>query len=112
MVQKRISFKALLKLLAPPVVTSIYRRMKDGGGANDTQMTRKAYGWSGDYTSWQEAKKEATGFDHPAILEKVKNALLKVKNGEAAHERDSVLYDRIQYSFPLLAGHTILIFLS
>ena len=31
------------------------------------------------------------------VLEKCKNALLKVKNGEAAYERDSVLFNQIQY---------------
>ena len=30
--------------------------------------------------------------------------MLKVKNGEAAYERDSVLFDGVQYAWPLLAG--------
>jgi putative methyltransferase (TIGR04325 family) len=34
----------------------------------------------------------------------IKEAALKVKNGEAAYERDSVLFDEIQYSWPLLAA--------
>jgi putative methyltransferase (TIGR04325 family) len=34
----------------------------------------------------------------------VRDALLKVKAGEAVYERDSVLFDTIQYSWPLLAG--------
>jgi putative methyltransferase (TIGR04325 family) len=32
-------------------------------------------------------------------VNKVKNALLKVKSGEAAYERDSVVFDRIQYEW-------------
>ncbi|MCX7821522.1 MAG: methyltransferase, TIGR04325 family, partial [Brevinematales bacterium] len=62
------------------------------------------YGWHGNYQSWEEAKKDSTGYDIPLIVEKVRNALLKVKNGEAVHERDSVLFDEIEYSWPLLAG--------
>jgi putative methyltransferase (TIGR04325 family) len=36
------------------------------------------------------------------ILTKVKSSLLKVKQGEAVYERDSVLFDRINYPFPVL----------
>lgn len=59
--------------------------------------------WSGNYASWAEAQKVSTGYDQKAILESVKDSLLKVKNGEAAYERDGVLFDEIQYSWPLLA---------
>ena len=38
------------------------------------------------------------------ILEKTRTALLKVKNGEVAYERDSVLFDEAQYAWPLLVG--------
>jgi putative methyltransferase (TIGR04325 family) len=62
------------------------------------------YGYFGDYSDWEEARKATTGFDSDIILNKVKNSLLKVKAGEAAYERDSVLFDKIQYSWPLLAG--------
>lgn len=58
----------------------------------------------GDYPTWEEAQQNSTGYDAGVILEKTCAALLKVKNGEAVYERDSVLFDRIQHSFPLLAG--------
>ncbi|MGE3613870.1 MAG: methyltransferase, TIGR04325 family, partial [Sulfurimonas sp.] len=56
------------------------------------------------YNSWDEAAKDAIGYDDKAILQKVRQSLLKVKNGEAVYERDSVLFDEIQYSWSLLAG--------
>ncbi len=62
----------------------------------------KLYGWFGNYAIWDEAKKQCTGYDTTSILEKVKQAILKVKNGEAAYERDSVIFDTIEYSEPLL----------
>ncbi len=65
---------------------------------------RKAYGWSGDYSSWQNALQHCTGYDALNILEKVKDATLKVKNGKAVYERDSVLFDSIVYSYPLLSA--------
>ncbi len=60
------------------------------------------YGWFGNYKSWAEAEKLCTGYNAENILETVKNAVLKVKNGDAVYERDSVLFDKIQYSQPLI----------
>jgi putative methyltransferase (TIGR04325 family) len=60
--------------------------------------------WSGNYLSWNEAKSHCSGYDDGVILEKCKNALLKVKKGEEVYERDSVIFDQIQYSWGLLAG--------
>jgi putative methyltransferase (TIGR04325 family) len=65
---------------------------------------RKISGWFGGYQSWQEVQNECSGYNKNTILEKCKNALLKVKHGEAVYERDSFLFDEIQYSWPLLAG--------
>lgn len=56
--------------------------------------TPSPYGWFGNYASWQEAEKEATGYDSEIILGKVRDALRKVKRGEAAFERDSVVFLR------------------
>lgn len=62
------------------------------------------YGFFGNYGSWTEAATASGGYDSRLILDKVKDALLKVKSGEALYERDSVLFDTIQYAWPLLAG--------
>ncbi len=60
--------------------------------------------FSGLYSSWEQAQKHSIGYNSDIILDKVKSALLKVKNGNAVYERDSVLFNEIQYSWPLLAG--------
>lgn len=62
------------------------------------------YGWFGDYANWQEAEKDTTRYDNEVILDKVKTSLLKVKNGEAVFERDSVIFDEIQYSWGVLSA--------
>ena len=62
------------------------------------------WGWKGDFDNWQTAMDQCEGYNTATILEKVKNAVLKVKNGEAVYERDSVLFDSIEYSWPLLAA--------
>ena len=58
----------------------------------------------GDYPTWEAAKRECAGYDSDAILERVKAASLAVKEGRAEFERDSVLFDKIQYSWPVLAS--------
>ena len=62
------------------------------------------YGWKGNYKTWQAALDNSSGYDSDLILQKVKDATLKVKKGEAVYERDSVLFDEIEYSWPLLSG--------
>lgn len=60
--------------------------------------------FKGRFHDWAVARANSTGYDSDLILEKVRKAQLKVKAGEAAFERDSVLFDRIYYSFPVLAA--------
>lgn len=78
--------------MIPPVVLKFLKR----------KVGRQVY--SGDFSSWEEAQLASGGYDSVTILNKVRDALLKVKQGEAVYERDSVLFDEPQYSWPLLAG--------
>jgi putative methyltransferase (TIGR04325 family) len=88
--------KQILKALIPPIVFSVIIKLRKTKPSTD--------GWYGEYDTWDEAKIFCTGYDSRIILEKCKNSLLKVKNGEVAYERDSVLFNEIQYSWGLLAG--------
>lgn len=72
----------------------LYRRLTKSG----------EYGWSGNYISWKDAASNSNGYEQQGILQMVKNATIKVKNGEAIYERDSVLFDKIHYSWPLLSA--------
>lgn len=92
-----IRLKEIIRQVTPPVLIDLTKRL---WGDRPTG----AYGLSGDYRNWDEAMAASTGYDSGIILEKTRTALLKVKNGEAAYERDSVLFDEIQYAWPLLAG--------
>jgi putative methyltransferase (TIGR04325 family) len=67
-------------------------------------LPTKEYGFFGNYPSWKEAEKQSTGYNSKIILEKIKNAALTVRKGEAVYERDSFLFDKIQYSWPILSG--------
>ncbi|MCU1283543.1 MAG: hypothetical protein JWM53_7089 [bacterium] len=85
--------KAVAKALTPPVILDWAARRFSAGTI-----------WSGDYDSWGAAQAASTGYDSQVVLERVKSAALAVKDGRAAYERDSVLFDEVQYSWPVLAG--------
>jgi putative methyltransferase (TIGR04325 family) len=91
--------KKIIKELMPPILLKVLKPRKK----NKVQQSASII-WEGNYPSWQEALTVSDGYDKALILEKVKNAILKVKNGEAVYERDSVLFDKIQYSWGLMAG--------
>ncbi|MGE0917100.1 TIGR04325 family methyltransferase [Trichlorobacter lovleyi] len=84
--------RQLLHSFVPPLAGELFNRL----------MRRR--GFFGNYSGWEQACRDSTGYDQTAILEHVRDALLKVKNGEAAYERDSVLFEEIYHSWPLLAG--------
>ena len=86
-----------IKLVTPPGLIYLARKLRGNLAAD-------SYGLSGDYHSWSAAMAASTGYDSGIILEKTRAALMKVKNGDAVYERDSVLFDEIQYTWPLLAG--------
>jgi len=90
---KENSTKIYVKKLLPPIFTTFLEHFKN-----------RKFGWKGDYTTWEEAKSEAKGYEDDIIIHKVKEALLKVKNGEVAFERDSVVFNEIEYSWPLSTG--------
>lgn len=62
------------------------------------------YGWHGNYNSWQEALKHATGYNASTILERVRTSALKVKRNEAVYERDAITYDQAPVYYPVLSA--------
>lgn len=80
-----------MKAVTPPILTDVYRRFSGG------------IRFRGSYASWEEASRHAEGYDAGQILRKVREASLAVVHGEAACERDSVVFDKVPYPFPLIA---------
>ncbi len=83
--------KKRITRLIPPVLLDSYRN------------ANRKYGYFGVYNNWEEAKKNSTGYDSDLIIEKVKDSALKVKNGEVAYERDSMVFKEIEPSWHVLA---------
>jgi len=84
--------KYILKLFMPPIIGKI------------TSFSRKGFEFKETSLDWKEIVKETKGYEADNILNKCKNALLKVKNGEYPYERDSVLFDTLQIFYPLLSS--------
>jgi len=82
-------FKKILYYLLPPLLFALLNNF----------LNKR---WHGNYHSWDEAKAKSTGYDSEEILKKVYQSLYKVKSGFAVYERDSVIFDKIYYSWPLL----------
>lgn len=68
-----------------------------------SRRKKNQYGWFGDYSSWKKVSAQADGYDKHIILDKTRDALLKVKSGEAVYERDSVIFDQKEYPFSIVA---------
>lgn len=88
-----MNFKSIAKDWLPPAVVRALQPLSSRG-----------IRFEGDYATWDEAAAQCTGYDAASILDKVLEATLKVKRGEAAYERDSVLFDEIEYAWPVTAA--------
>lgn len=58
----------------------------------------------GPFPTWAAAVAASQGYHRQNIVEKTREAMRRVQRGEAVYERDSVVFDRIHYSWPLLSG--------
>lgn len=89
-----MSLKKIIKEMTPPVLWKLARRVKSYG--------KRTY--SGPYSNWQEAQSAGPGYDNAAIFERVRDAALRVKQGQAVYERDSVCFAEESFHWPVLAG--------
>ena len=82
----------MITQLAPPIVLAMYRKF----------ATRRLF--SGTYQSWEAARAASAGYDAKDVLRRVRESAIEVRNGRAIYERDGVLFESIEYAWPLLAG--------
>ena len=90
-----MNVRSLLKDLLPPVVARTLRH---------PPPSPPPFDFRGDYATWTEATAHCTGYDARNILETTRTAALKVQRGEAAFERDSVVFAQPEFCLPMLAG--------
>jgi putative methyltransferase (TIGR04325 family) len=83
----------MIKGLVPPILRRLLLRLGFGGN-------RFTHGFS----SWEDASKKSLGYDALQITNQLVEATRKVRDGEFAFERDGVLFQKIDYSWPLLTS--------
>ena len=88
---KSISVRNIIKQCLPPIVLNLLKRF----------FCKKFFV---NYSSWELAEQMSEGYHSDNIIEKVRKSAKLVFNGEATYERDSVIFDRIEYSYSLLAS--------
>ena len=88
------SIKSIFKDIIPPFLLSLLKKFTPS----------KSIRFLGPFDSWGTAAVRARGYDNMDVLSAVRRSALKVKNGEATYERDSALFDKIQYSWPVLSA--------
>jgi putative methyltransferase (TIGR04325 family) len=94
--------KSLIKFILPHGLIKFIERYNKKKNQQNRLPTNIV--WEGDFATWKEVSQQSAGYEAANILERVKYATLKVKNGEAVYERDSFIFDKIQYNWPLLAS--------
>jgi putative methyltransferase (TIGR04325 family) len=85
--------RGLVRDWLPPVLLGVYRRMRG-----------ESIAFRGNYPDWQAAQADSRGYADAVIVERVSQALLQVRAGAGAFERDGVVLPRQEYDFPLLAA--------
>ncbi len=86
--------KELIRDFFPPVLWRLLSRIANRPGIE----------FRGNYNTWEEAVAalNTKGYAEPNILSKTLESVKAVRDGKAVYERDSVLFDEIHYSWPLL----------
>lgn len=65
--------------------------------------SKKMLAFSGNYSTWEEARKQCSGYDSKEIFDKVKKAAIDVRDGKACFERDGYLFYEKHTNFPILS---------
>jgi putative methyltransferase (TIGR04325 family) len=91
--KRGFSARNFVKQLSPPIFITILKRVLAKHHSNFVS-----------YSSWEQAEQASDGYDSDSLIEKVRKAAKLVFDGEAVYERDSVVFDEIEYSYPLLAS--------
>jgi putative methyltransferase (TIGR04325 family) len=88
-----------IKILIPPIILIIIRKFWNFSTHNIN--SQNIYGWTGNYISWEEAKKNSIGYDSSLIVDKVKKSTLEIMKNPSLYERDSVVFQKKEYSWPI-----------
>lgn len=89
----KIRIHRIIKEFLPPIFIILLKKI----------LTKK-YMYFVGYKTWEQAEEASNGYDADNIIEKVKYSSKLVFEGKAIFERDSKIFNNIEYSYPLLAS--------
>lgn len=93
------AFVKYFKTLNKVRTSLIYRVLKKIRNSKNIETTN----WIGPFGDWDEVQSKATGYSSELIINKTLLSARLVRDGKAIFERDSVIFDKIQYSWPVLS---------
>jgi putative methyltransferase (TIGR04325 family) len=92
--------KAAARSVTPPILWESAHRLKSY--LQGSRLSRNGQ-FEGPISSWEEAVALSDGWDSPDITTKVLSAALKVRDGLAEFEQDTIVHEKIIYSPTILA---------
>ncbi len=100
-----VSFRKILRLLTPPVVYSVIKLLSRFANKVDAKAASGTRFIEFPPTVWTDLARQADGgYSAEAVLQAVVTAAREVKAGRGAYERDGVVFDKVQYYWPVLTG--------
>ena len=87
-----MSIRLLLKSVTPPLISDWVRK-----------VIQNKYFIRG-FKSWDAALKKSSSYNTEEVFNKTVDSARLVRDGEAIYERDSVIFDEIQYDWQLLTS--------
>jgi len=92
-----MSYIRYLKLTLPPFIITIARKV------------RNLYRYSKGFNTWDDALQNTTSYNKNEIIDKVLSSARLVRDGVEAYERDSVLFNKVQYDYELLSALLLIV---
>jgi putative methyltransferase (TIGR04325 family) len=84
-------FKKIIKFILPFFIINIINR-----------ILKRNIAIIGNYSSWKKALENSTGYNDDKIFLKLKESFLKILDGKAQYERDTVLFYGKKINYPLI----------
>ena len=84
--------KKIIRSLLPPILINFYKKL----------VTKKSFIYG--FSNWNSAKIKSTTYNTDDVFKKTLNSARKIRDGLAVYERDSVIFDKIQYDWPLVSS--------
>lgn len=90
--------KEFIKNTVPPFILKSYRRATSYFSPKSKQQIT----FRESHKNWESSLKDVEGYDVEAIFERVAASTQMVWDNEAAYERDGVIFDEIEYPWPII----------